>query len=294
MKYAVVDIGSNSVRLMLNEDGKTIKKFVTSTGLGRGLNATGKMSEQAIEYSIKTMQDYHQIAQEFGVDTPFYFATEAVRRATNQSDFLSLAKSKGMDVDLVPNTLEAQLGFMGAYTNGVCAVVDIGGASTEIAVGDQNGLIYSKSLPIGLAIINDQCGENSIRIHNFVQHTIQNYGQIPAFDHLLGIGGTASTFVTMDTHMSIYDASVVDGYELSMTTVKNWCDTISRMDMAERASIVGLDSKRRDLIVGGGILLMGIVHMLGKDSIIVRDSDNLEGYLAYKTFNLNLNKNVMN
>lgn len=282
MKYAVVDIGSNSVRLMLSEGGRAIKKYVTTTGLGRGLNTSGVMSDSAIELTIRTMLDYRQIANEWGAEQMFYFATEAVRRATNRQQLLAGAAAHGMDIDLVPSSLEAQLGFMGAYTEGVCAVVDIGGASTEIAVGDQNGLIYSKSLPIGLAIINDKCGENPIHIHNFVKETIQNYGNVPLFDHLLGIGGTAATFVTMDTQMAVYDPTIVDGYELSMATVKKWCDSIHLMDMSERENIVGLDAKRRDLIVGGGILLEEIVKMLGRDSIVVSDGDNLEGYLAYK------------
>ena len=162
-------------------------------------------------------------------------------------------------------------------------MVDIGGASTEIAVGDKSGLVYSKSLPIGLAVLNDECKEDVEALQAYVAKTLQGYGEVPKFDHLLSIGGTSATFVAMQEQMIEYDAKIVDMYRLNRDVVAELCHRVHATPIEQRGCFAGLEVKRRDLIVGGGILLVGIMDILNRDSVIVRDSDNLEGYLQYKT-----------
>ena len=283
MKYAVVDIGSNSVRLMLSQDGVSVKKFVTTTGLGRGLATTGKLDTHNLAITLDVLADYRKTAEKWGADEIFFFATEAVRRADNRAHFLFQARERGIEIDVLPSQIEAKIGFLGAYTEGVCCVVDIGGASTEIAVGDKSGLVYSKSLPIGLAVLNDECKEDVDALQAYVAKTLRGYGEVPKFDHLLSIGGTSATFVTMQEQMIEYDAKIVDMYRLNRDIVVDLCRRVHATPIEQRGCFAGLEVKRRDLIVGGGILLVGIMDMLGRESVIVRDSDNLEGYLEYKT-----------
>ena len=161
-------------------------------------------------------------------------------------------------------------------------VLDIGGASTELAVGDNNGLIYAKSLPIGLVRIYDRCKENLQAVDEYVASVIREYGELPKFDNLLAIGGTASTFVAIKEKMNTYNPQIVDGYVLTKTVVDELTEQIHAMKIQDRLLLAGLEPKRADVIVGGGRLLSAIMSMLGRDYLIVRESDNQEGYLKCK------------
>ena len=279
MKYAVIDIGSNSVRLMVSEDLERIYKKINTTRLGLGLALTGQLDRDRMAETAEAVEQYVIEAKEENCDEIFVFATEAVRSAANREEFVGLLASKGIKVEIIASEDEARLGFAGAYTSGVCCVLDIGGGSAELAVGDGNGLTYAKSLPIGLMRIYDRCQENVEAIDAYVADTICQYGKVPSFDNLLAIGGTATTFVAIKEKMKEYDPKVVDGYVLTKDDIKEMTEKIRAMDMQDRLLLPGLEPKRANVIVGGGRLLSAIMGMLGRDSLVVRESDNQEGFL---------------
>ncbi len=147
----------------------------------------------------------------------------------------------GIKIDVVGGELEAKLGFNGAYSGGaVAAVVDIGGASTEITVGDADGIIYSCSRPIGCVRIRDRCGEDEGAITEYVDDVISSYGDIPNVDKAVFVAGTASTVAMICLEEDVYDASKVQ--DLYVTLVK------------------------------------AILERLGLDGFYFSDRDNLEGY----------------
>lgn len=279
MRYGIIDIGSNSVRLLVSDDEKRVFKKINTTGLGRGLALSGRLGEENMFVTAKAAADFADEAKAAGCEEIYAFATEAVRSAANRREFVTMLEKYGLTVDIVDGNDEATLGFSGAYTEGVCCVMDIGGASTELAIGDEKGLIYAKSVPAGLVRIFDNCGEDCKKIDEYIDRVLQGYGKVPSFDRLLSIGGTASTFVAINEKMKIYNSQIVDNYRLTLETVENLTDKIHAMTMEERLNIDGLEPKRRNLIVGGGRLLASIMKMLRQDCVIVRESDNQEGYL---------------
>ena len=287
MKYAVIDVGSNSVRLMVSQDLERIYKKINTTRLGMGLALTGRLDNERMIETADAIEQYVKEAQAEGCGEIFVFATEAVRSASNRDEFVNMLALKGIAIDIVSSEDEAKLGFAGAYTNGVCCVLDIGGGSAELAVGDKSGLSYAKSLPIGLMRIYDRCQEDSKAIDDFVASTIREYGQLPTFDYLLAIGGTATTFVAIKEKMTTYDPKVVDGYVLTKNDVDEMTARIQAMDMQERIALAVLEPKRATVIERGGRLLAAIMSMLGHDSLVVRESDNQEGYLK-RIFDKNL------
>lgn len=282
MKYAVIDIGSNSVRLMVSEDLERIYKKINTTRLGLGLALTGQLDSDRMAETAKSVEQYVKEAKEENCDEIFVFATEAVRSAANREEFVGLLADKGIQVEIIASEDEARLGFAGAYTSGVCCVLDIGGGSAELAVGDSNGLFYAKSLPIGLMRIYDRCQENIEAIDAYVADTICQYGKVPNFDNLLAIGGTATSFVAVKEKMKEYDPNVVDGYVLTKSDIEEMTERIRAMDMQDRLLLPGLEPKRANVIVGGGRLLSAIMSMLGRDSLVVRESDNQEGFLCVR------------
>ncbi|MDE5616192.1 MAG: hypothetical protein K2I78_00220, partial [Clostridia bacterium] len=279
MRYGIIDIGSNSVRLLVSDDMDRVYKKINTTGLGRGLALTGKLGDENMIVTADAVNVFVQEAKGVGCDEIYVFATEAVRSAQNRRDFIELLEQREIAVDVVASEDEAKLGFSGAYTKGTCCVMDIGGASTELAVGDGNGLAYAKSMPIGLVRIYDNCKEDCKAIDEYISKVIKGYGILPDFDDFLSIGGTASTFVAINEKMKVYDSKIVDNYVLTLDTVERITRKIQSLNMEERLKINGLEPKRRNVIVGGGRLLSALMKMLGRDHVIVRESDNQEGYL---------------
>lgn len=289
MTYGVIDIGSNSIRLLLSDGEKAIEdKIVIRTQLAQDLANTGVLCEEAMQRSIDAIKELVDYAKEKGASEVWPFATEAVRSAKNKEVFLNRLKDMGIIVDLIPSKNEARLGFAGAYYGGRVAVMDVGGASSEIAVGDENGLMYAKSIPIGIVKIKDVCAENIDKAEEYIDSKIKDYGEIPDFDTLISIGGTASSFAAIAMEMEVYDSKKVDFYKLTYEDIQNAVNRIRVLPMEERNTVKGLSMKRRDVIVGGGILIMKIMKMLNKDSLIVRESDNQEGYLQYKLGKLSM------
>lgn len=283
MIYGIIDIGSNSIRLLLSDGTNAIEdKKVVRTQLAYNLANTGVLDEQAMQRSIDTIEELVSYAKQKGATYVWPFATEAVRSAKNKEVFLGRLHDKGIDVDLIPSKNEAILGFTGAYYGGKVAVMDVGGASSEIAVGDENGLVYAKSIPIGIVKIKDVCSEDISKAEEYIDSKIKDYGSIPEFETLISIGGTASSFAAIAMEMEVYDSKKVDFYKLTYDQIKDAVERIRVLPMEERGAVKGLSLKRRDVIVGGGLLIMKIMDMLHKDFLIVRESDNQEGYLQYK------------
>ena len=283
MIYGVIDIGSNSIRLLLSNGQEAIEdKKVVRTQLAYNLANTGILDEEAMKRSIDTIKELVDYAKSKGATEVWPFATEAVRSAKNKEVFLNRLKDLGIIVDLIPAKNEAKLGFAGAYYGGRVAVMDVGGASSEIAVGDETGLVYAKSIPIGIVKIKDVCAENIDKAEEYIEEKISGYGEVPEFDTLISIGGTASSFAAIAMEMEVYDSKKVDFFKLSYEDIKDAVERIRVLPMEERSAVKGLSLKRRDVIVGGGLLIMKIMDMLHKDYLIVRESDNQEGYLQYK------------
>lgn len=282
MKYAVIDIGSNSIRLLISQDTESIYKKINTTRLGLGLALTGRLDRERMAESIEAIESYVREAKDAECDEIYVFATDAVRSASNRDEFVKELTKRGIYVDVVESKDEAALGFAGAYTQGVCCVLDIGGGSAELAVGDDDGVKYAKSLPIGLMRIYDRCQENLAAIDEYVSKTICGYGKLPQFDNLLAIGGTATTFVAVKERMKEYDPKIVDGYVLTKKDVDELTYMIHKMDARKRLRLTGLEPKRANVIVGGGRLLSAVMDMLRRDTLVVRQSDNQEGYLKYK------------
>ena len=283
MIYGIIDIGSNSIRLLLSNGQEAIEdKKVVRTQLAYNLANTGVLDEEAMSRSIQVIKELVDYAKEKGAKEVWPFATEAVRSAKNKEVFLGRLKDMGIIVDLIPAQNEAKLGFAGAYYGGRVAVMDVGGASSEIAVGDEKGLIYAKSIPIGIVKIKDVCSEDVTKAEEYIDSKIKDYGEIPDFDTLISIGGTASSFAAIAMEMEVYDSKKVDFYKLTYKDIEQAVERIRALPMEDRGQVKGLSLKRRDVIVGGGLLIMKIMKKVHKDYLVVRESDNQEGYLQYK------------
>ena len=137
MKVCVLDIGSNSVRIMFAENGLTIKKNNIVTKLGEGINDYPFLRVMAMERTINAIKTFYAQAKEYGAEKVYIFATAAVRYAKNKQEFIDLVKTEtGLDLDVISGTDEANLGLLGALNGKKGGIIDVGGASSEVTVSN--------------------------------------------------------------------------------------------------------------------------------------------------------------
>lgn len=283
--YGLIDIGSNSVRLMISDGENTIKKFVNTTKLAEGLAKTKNLSNAAIDRTLCAIVEFVEMARKWNAEVHI-FATEAVRSAENGKVLTALIKeSTGYNTDIVCGEMEAALGFTGASEGKNVCVVDIGGASTEIVCGDNGKITYAKSVPIGAVRLLDNCGEDFEKLKLYITENLKKYGEVPKMQKLIAIGGTASTIVSVLLEMTEYDTNKVHNYKLFKQDVLAVINKIKDTPLESRGGIKGLVAGRRDIIVGAAYELFNIMEMLNFDHLYVSEKDNLEGYLMLNKAN---------
>ena len=282
-KFAVIDIGSNSVRLMFVADGKVLYKRLNTTRLGEGLATSARLKIEAIERSANAVKDFYNAAKEEGAEQVFAFATAAVRFAENGNEFVARVKMLcGLSVEVISGEREAEIGITGALGNADGAVIDIGGASTEIVVRGKGEMIYKKSIDVGVVRLKDMCGQDFELLKEKAKECARQFGQVPTHLPLYGIGGTATTLGALILEMQEYDSNKITG---SVVSVKQMCDIaekLSKMSVAEIAVLPCVSQGRADVLLGGAVWLSIVMQELGFDELIISDRDNLEGYAICK------------
>ncbi len=283
MKIAAIDIGSNSVRLLMWADGKTLYKKMKTTRLGEGLNFSPRLSENACERTAQAVADFVNAAREEGAEHICAFATAAVRSSVNPSLFTDKVREKcGLEVDVIDGAKEAEIGLAGAFGDSDGGIIDVGGASTEVIVRSGGEIIYSKSVNIGTVRILDAAGRNEAAIACFVNKKTEEYGgeTFPQVN-FCAVGGTASRLAAIKHGIKQYDSGVTEGTALSAEEVRALSKGLINASVEDiRANTICGASA--DLIGGGAYLMYAVMKKFGISSVTVSEHDNLEGYIYLK------------
>lgn len=278
---AVIDIGSNSVRLMLWADGKSLYKRIETTRLGEGLAKTGEISPTAAERTASAVAAFAREAASLGAET-FVFATAAVREAKNGGAFCRLVeKTCGLRPDVVSGEEEALLGLFGALPKGEGGVLDIGGASTEICLRQGGKISLKKSLPVGAVRLFDLCGEDRAALEEVIGRELGGLNVFPQ-GKVYVIGGTGTTLASLKLGLREYRDELIRETPLTAEETAALADKLFSLSPAERKALPGMDPRRADIIAGGALLLLGLMQKLSLSAVYASDRDNLEGYLALR------------
>ncbi|MBQ8426644.1 MAG: hypothetical protein IJX16_02655 [Clostridia bacterium] len=283
MLYGVIDIGSNSARLMMHDGRKTLYKRVKITALAENMGEQRILTDVAIKRTATAVKEFVAYAKKQKADIIYAFATAAVRYAKNRAEFLDCVKNlTGIDVEVVSGDTEAELGFKGALNGRDGGIIDIGGASAEVVVVRDGNKIYGKSLDIGVVKIKDLCGQKKDCVIDFCSQKIKEYGFIPNAE-FFGIGGTATSISAILLGLDKYQPEKVNGYQIKLFDLQKLVDKLFSMNVEERKLLKGLQPERAEVIAGGAMLMLMLMQKIGLDYITVSESDNLEGYLMSKT-----------
>ena len=301
MKIGAIDIGTNSMRLLVAEyiDGKLYnrEKFVNTTRIGQGVDSEGYISEEAIERNIKALKEFSDIANEKGCEYIYCIGTSALRDSKNGNEFIDLAKAEtNVDVDIISGEEESNLGFIGVLqglddTNNIL-VLDIGGGSTEFILGDESGIKYAKSENVGALrmtekfLSTDPICENEFEdMSNFIEETISDTINIlkeKNIRQIVGIGGTITSVSAINQELETYFMEKIHGSKVNEKELDNILQNLKKMTLNDKKNIKGLQPKRADIITAGVRILNIIMKKLEKENIIVSEYDNLEGLICQK------------
>ncbi len=283
---AVIDIGTNSVLLLLAErspDGRVhvhSDRFVAAR-LGQGVGRTGRLDPAAIERTLDVLRRYRELAEAQGADLQAV-ATAGLRMAENPEAFLEpAAQVLGQPVRLISGELEAELSFRSVAAEqprgGPLRVLDIGGGSTELVLGDGPRVIDRRSHPIGSvrlteAFIADDPPTRA-QVDAVAAAARDALADQPVVPHpeLHGLAGTVTTVAAMLLGLTAYDRDRVDGTRWSFAQVEGLRDQLAAQTQAERSRSPMLPPGRVDVIVAGATILVEALRHCGAQALVVRD-----------------------
>ena len=280
----IIDIGSNSVRLALSADGKTLYKRINTTRLGEGLSLTGMLSHTAIERTASAVNSFCAQAREDGADKVYAFATAAVRSSANGSEFTDYCKQHyGIEVDVISGETEAQIALLGALGNADGGIIDLGGASCEVTVRKGGGIAYTKSVNVGAVRLLDECGRDRDKLEKYIAEKLKEYGSIDASEYnMYGVSGTATTLASVKHQLKTYEPAIVHGTVLTVDEVGAFADKFLSMTVEEIGALGEVVVWRADVIAGASLFLYRLMQYMNISKMTVSENDNLEGYLIYR------------
>ena len=283
MLYGVIDVGSNSVRLMISDGERTLYKKIKTTRLAEGLiDGDLTLKPAPVDRTVQAVLSFIDHAKSQKVDKIMVFATAAVRQATNGDYFVQkVFDASGVRVFVVSGEQEAFLGFAGALNGKDGVVVDIGGASTEIISSFNQKINYSKSINVGAVRLNTLFQQDKVKIENYLDEKLLEFGSLPN-GALCAIGGTATTIASLVLELEPYDPNKVDGFVLKISYLKSLVDKLFSLSIEDRKKLKGMYADRAEVIAGGTLELYMIMQMLGVTECTISERDNLEGYLMLK------------
>lgn len=292
MKYGAVDIGTNSMRLLIAEvEGGRVRwldRRTTVTGLGVGVDGSGRMSHDAIERTISVLAGYGEALRAMGVDRSRAVATSAARDATNRDEFLDKAEIVlAARPDVIDGDEEAALAFAGATSTAAgrppFVVIDIGGGSTEFVLGS-DAPEYRISVDIGSVRLTDRALPARPAAAEHLERAQQETSRL--FDavelptqpaHCIGVAGTFTALSAISQDLPAYDPGRVDGSRLSVYRLAELVLYLAGLTLEETEAIPSLDPARAPVILAGAVVAEEAVRRCGLADVTVSEHDTLDG-----------------
>ena len=304
--FAALDLGTNNCRLLIARPQgagfAVVDAFSRIVRLGEGLSATGRLSDAAIDRTLSALKVCADKLKRRNVALSRSVATEACRRASNGPEFIARAYAEtGIHLDIISAEEEARLAVLGCHAliepgEDPALVFDIGGGSTELVLIDTGPdvpvILDWHSAPWGVVSLTESAGGGDgaeglatayARMRSLVAESFAGFAsRLPRNierPRLLGTSGTVTTLASVHLGLSHYDRSAVDGLIVPATSMRKISSDLSRMSLAERATLPCIGTERADLVVAGCAILETIMDLWPAERLGVADRGIREGIL---------------
>ena len=297
LPVAAVDCGTNSTRLLVTDGrGTPLSRLMRITRLGQGVDATGELAPEAVDRTIEVLREYRGVMDEHGVARVRMTATSAARDAANRDLFFTRATEVvGTTPELLSGDDEARISFLGATaeldpTEGPFLVVDIGGGSTEFAVGttDPEGAL---SVDMGCVRITEkflhhdppapeELSQALSVARDYLDDVARDVPAVLDARRFVGLAGTVTTVAAVELGVASYDPELVHHFVLTRSAAEDVFRTLATESRAQRVHNPGLEEARADVIVGGTAILVAVFRYFDFDECLVSEADILDGLAA--------------
>lgn len=310
-RVAAIDCGTNSIRLLVADvtrpaDGgpaalRDVHREMRIVRLGQGVDATGRLAPQALERTRAALADFTAIVRRRGAERVRMVATSATRDAANKDDFFAMVRDTiGIDAEVISGDEEATLSFTGAVgdfdaADGPFLVVDVGGGSTELVLGEWDGVratvTAARSVDIGCVRVTERClpsdpptAQEVSRAQRFAREVLQDAFDVVAVAKArcwIGVAGTMTQLSSLVQGLHSHDPALVHLSRLSGEQLHAVCAQLLGMTHAQRAAVPVIHPGRVDVIGGGSLIVRVLAEELrtraGIEELIVSEHDILDG-----------------
>ncbi|HTL88049.1 MAG TPA: Ppx/GppA phosphatase family protein, partial [Leptolyngbya sp.] len=304
---AAIDVGTNSIHMVIVQIQPDIPAFTiidrekATVRLGDFCEKTGQLSSEAMDRAIKALKRCQDVAKSVNAEQTIAVATSAVREAPNGQEFLQRVENElGLWINLISGTEEARRIYLGVlsgmnFDHQPHVIVDIGGGSTELILGDGHEPRTLSSTKVGAVRLSaEQVTTDPISTGEFtglqayvrgmLERSIDDLkahlepGERP---RLVGTSGTIETLVALNARDKLGAVPApLNGCELSLKDLREWVSRLRKMNLAERLSVPGLSERRAEIILPGALILQEVMMQVGADSIVVCERSLREGVIV--------------
>lgn len=297
MRTAAIGIGSNSLRMLLakveNGSLERLGRYREGLRVFAALDENRFIAPEMLKQAADSIDVFAKEAEAQGAETIHLFATSAVRDAANADEFAeAIFEKTGLTLQICSGDEEAELSFLGATNGCPSGMIDIGGGSTEIVVGDAKAVHTGMSFQMGAVRLfrmlpaKDRAAARKVIDYacSLLAPYKEKYLAYPA-QEWIGVGGTFTTTAAFTQRKFWDDRTNIHGYELTQREVMEAIDMLAPMPVPQRKLLPFLQPQRADIIVHGLCILAACMQELKLEKIVVSEYGNLEGFVKKQYLN---------
>jgi exopolyphosphatase/guanosine-5'-triphosphate,3'-diphosphate pyrophosphatase len=296
--FAAIDVGTNTVRLLLGEvaGGRIIAERYerTITRLGGGFSPQSGLAPEAMERTLRTLSQYAALTAEASADAVAVFGTAVLREAKNAAELQArFFRATGLNLEIISGKQEALLSCRGVR-NGLeptpdkCLIFDIGGGSTEFILHCQGKIRFQNSYPLGVVSLSEHFNDSErqrARIDEVLDCLADDLSRSSCDPaalrdvQLVGTAGTVTTLAAVHLGLTAYDRRRINNLLLSRDELAALRQRLESVALTERETLPGMERGRGDLILPGLTIVEALMTRTGHDVLKVSDNGLLEGIL---------------
>ncbi|MFZ0088261.1 MAG: Ppx/GppA phosphatase family protein [Solirubrobacteraceae bacterium] len=298
MHVAVVDIGSNSTRLLIAElHDHALRELVRHshvTRLGAGVDADGRLREDAMERVFATLEGYRAEIDAHDCEHAVAVLTSAVRDSANGEEFADAVHERyGLEAHVLTGDEEAELTYLGANSERdpddrtPTLVLDIGGGSTELVIGSGTDVVFHVSTQAGVVRqterwlrddppTQEELDELAADVRRILGDAVPD-SRRASVEQAIAVAGTATSLGAIAQRLEPYDPERVHGYLVSARECERILGELSRMTVETRRAVPGLHPDRAPTIVAGVVIFREVLRQFGLERIEISEHDILRG-----------------
>ena len=297
-RYSVIDVGTNSVKLLIAERRPhgswiTTVERAEVTRLGEGIDLTGAIAPRAMERTVRAVTSMVDEARSLGVQEIAAIGTAGMRMASNAIEVVdTIRRRTGITIEVISGEEESRLAFLAAHDGldigpGDVVVFDTGGGSSQFTFGSGSKVTERFSLNVGAVRFTETFGlggaatvevvDQALRV---IASDLSPLDHRPTPDSVIAMGGAVASMAAVMRGLASYGGDMIRGSVLVRNEIDRQIRLFASMNSKRRRGIVGLQPGREEVILAGACIVRTVLEKLGVDSVTVTDRGLRHGVMA--------------